>query len=157
ADTTSRYVPFDYRRVCDVCSELRNRSQLTEHPGSVFVCTYHQYERTELELSEAIASTRPITIKPVPNPKPLDPANPNTFDADEANVLNFIDQQITNQVRYENVTAGDGSPLSGQMIPALSRSAIYLYNLIVQNQRPQRFITRATSLLSTAATTLMTR
>ncbi len=156
-DTTTRYVPADYRRVCDVCGQLRNRSQMTERAGSEFVCSYHVRERTELELSNAIAATRPIGIKPVPNPKPLDPNNPNTFEADEMVLFNFIDQQIGAGTRYENVTAGDGAPQSGQMVPMMAWAARYLYNLIVENKRPLNIIARATTLLGLAATALRGR
>jgi hypothetical protein len=153
--TPDKYSP--YPRVCDVCGQLRSINTMRKLDAITWVCDKHQGERTAIMLDTLNAHARPPQTWPNKDPKPQNPLYPNSLEADESALFNFIDQQIQNQARYENVTAGDGSPLDIDIVPTMAWSARYLYDLIVQDTRPERFITRAKVLLATAATYLQTR
>lgn len=159
--TTTRYVPYDYRRVCDVCGNLRNISTMVQKPGSVWVCSYHPSERTELQLSDAIARQRPVQILPVPYPKPLNPDLPNTYRADDGATFGFVSRMVTLGAQYLDVTNGDGAiiPNSGlqnlPVVPLYSWAARYFYDFIQQNQGSALMLAQAQTQLALAASSLM--
>lgn len=158
ADSTRRtYAPHSYRRICDTCGLLRDIEDIQIRPGDVTICTYDMNERTRLELAQASANMIPFRVRPVPNPKPQNPYYPNTLEADEAALLNFVAIQVANRSRYFDVTTGAGASLPGDSIPALSRAAIYLYGMISEASRPARFLVQARSLLDTCAAYLASR
>src|SRR6478735_9418922 len=128
ADTTYRYEPRNWRRVCDVCGMLRNISEMHKQ-DELWVCTYDAGERVRTELDRGNARQRPFQIKPVPYPKPQNNYYPNLLETDDAAVFNFLTQQISAQCRYENVASGHAvDTADGQGIPGLSWAARYLYD-----------------------------
>lgn len=157
ADTTVRYEPRNYRRLCDVCGMLRNISDM-HRQDDLWVCTYDAGERVRTELDRLNARERPFQIKPVPHPKPQNPYYPNTLETDDAAVFNFLAQQVTAQCRYEQVQSGAAPMASlGGSLPGLSWAARYFYDLIQANDRRADLIARAKVILATIADFLQTR
>lgn len=156
SDTTTRYVPRDYRRVCDICGMLRNISEMHKQ-DELWVCTYDAGERVRTELDRGNARQRPFTIKPVPYPKPQNYYYPNTLEADEGALFAFIDRMIQAQCRFESIISGAATePSEGFGVQALSWAGRYLYDLIQANARPI-LIPRAKVLLGDVAAYLLTR
>jgi hypothetical protein len=153
--TPDKFSP--YPRVCDVCGQLRSINTMRKLDNITWVCDRHTGERTAIMLDTLNAHARPPQTWPNKDPKPQNPHYPNRLEADEGALFNFIDQQITNQGRYENVTSGDGGTVAVDIVAAMAWSARYLYDLIIQNTRPERLIVRAKTLLATAATYIQTR
>jgi len=153
--TPDKYSP--YPRVCDICGQLRTINSMRKLDGQTWVCDKHQGERTRIMLDTLNAHARPPQTWPNRDAKPQNPLYPNSLEADESALFNFIDQQISNQARYERVTSGDGSPLGVNIVQTMAWSGRYLYDLIVQNTRPERFITRGKQLLTVAADYIYSR
>lgn len=153
--TPDKYSP--YPRVCDICGQLRSINTMRKLDNVTFVCDKHEGERTRIMLDILNADARPPQTWPTENPKPQNPLYPNLLQADEGELFNFIDQQITNGARYENVTAGDGAPIAQDIVPTMAWAGRYLYTLIVQDTLPVRFIERGKVLLATAADYLASR
>lgn len=151
-----QYVPYDYRRCCDICGNWMNISQMTERVGHVFVCDNHPGEKTELELSLAIQATEPIVILPVPDPKPLDLHKPNTFAADDGATFNFVTTMMNAPARYMDVTGyGAGAVLTGSPIPALGWAGRYYYEFIQWGKGAAPLVAQAKLNLAVAAKTLI--
>ncbi len=158
ASSTTPYRPRSYRRVCDVCGNLRQIEEMHKQ-DTLWVCTYDAGERVRTELDRGNARQRPFTIRPVPHPKPWDNYYPNLLETDDAAVFNFLTQQVSAQCRFERVESGHGVYTSaGGALPALSWAARYFYDLIQEND-PSRalLIPRAKVLLQTIADFLLTR
>ena len=156
ADTTVRYRPRDYRRVCDICGNLRNISDM-HRQDELWVCTYDAGERVRTELDRGNARQRPFTIKPVPYPKPQDNFYPNLLETDDAAVFNFLSQQVAARCRYEKVQSGAAPYTSaGEALTGLSWAARYYYDLIQENSR-RLLIDKAKTLLGTIADYITTR
>lgn len=132
------YVPYDYRRVCDICGNLRNRSEMVERPGYTFVCSYHPNERTALELSEAIASTRPIQILPVPDPKPQNNSQPQNYEAWEAQIFN-----LATQAAPAATVGGASDPVAAAWV------ANYMADIVIQGTRPATWLATARTVIAT--------
>src|SRR6476620_9632062 len=158
ADTTHRYEPRNWRRLCDVCGMLRNISDMHKQ-DELWVCTYDAGERVRTELDRGNAQQRPFTIKPVPYPKPQNNYYPTLLETDDAAVFNFLSQQVSAQCRYEYVQSGHAAATSlRQSLPALSWAARSFYDLIQENDQSRRLlIPKAKELLDTIATFLQTR
>lgn len=153
------YIPWNPRRLCDTCGDWYRLSELSRHPGNVWVCNDKcAKERTATELSIANARQKPFLYRPVKNAKPEDPFNPDTFEADDAPILDFIARMVTATARFESVTSGTPTPktTSASVIPGLAWAGRYLYQLIQQTES-SKIETRATSMLTSIATYLLTR
>lgn len=152
------YVPWDPRRLCDTCGDWYRLSHLTRLPGNVWSCNDKCVgERSAVELSRANASQRPFLYRPVKNAKPEDPNNPDTFEADDGAILNFVARMVAATTRYESVVSGVGAPVSGDSIAGMAWAARYLYNVISDDKRSSAFIARAEELLASCADYLLTR
>lgn len=125
----------------------------------LWVCTYDLGERVRTQLDRLNARERPFAIKPVPHPKPQNPYYPNTLETDDAAVFNFLAQQVTAQLRYEQVASGAAPyALGGGGLTAASWAARYFYDLIQENSSDRRhLITDAKSQLNAIATFVQTR
>jgi hypothetical protein len=117
---------------------------MVERPGYTFVCSYHPGERTQLELSEAIANTRPFEILPVPDPKPLNLYQPQDYTAWEAQIFNFV---VSTAPATVNGGASDPN--------AAAWASIYLADIIAQNTRPTVWIATAQITLASLLTYLL--
>jgi hypothetical protein len=146
-----------YPRTCDVCGQLRSIATMRKLDGQTWVCDKHTGERTAIMLDLLNAHARPPQTWPNKDPKPQNPIYPNAFEADEANTLNFLAQQVFNRARYEYITSGDGSPGAVDIVPTMGWAARYAYKLIAQGARPTRMIEQAKSILLSAADYLLTR
>src|SRR5688572_1003861 len=100
-----KYAP--YPRVCDICGQLRSINTMRKLDGQTYVCDKHTGERTAIMLDVLNAHARPPQTWPNRDAKPQNPLYPNSLEADEAETLNFLYQQVSNQARYELITAGD--------------------------------------------------
>jgi hypothetical protein len=152
------YEAWNPRRLCDTCGDLYRLSQMRRLPGNVWSCNVLcAGERSATELSKANASQKPFLYRPVRNAKPEDPFNPDTFEADDGPILNFVARMVTAGTRYESVVAGDPAPLAGHKIDGLAWAGAYLYNVIADAKLGASTIARAKTLLSSVATQLMAR
>lgn len=158
ADTTLRYEPRNYRRVCDICGMLRNISEM-HRQDELWVCTYDAGERVRTELDRGNANQRPFTIKPVPYPKPQNDQYPNLLETDDAAVFNFLAQQVAARCRYETVESGSAVyTAGGGTLPTMGWAARYFYDLIQENDQSRRLlIPQAKTLLGTIADYVLTR
>lgn len=156
ADTTVRYRPRDYRRVCDVCGNLRNISDM-HRQDELWVCTYDAGERVRTQLDRLNARERPFAIKPVPHAKPQNQYYPNVLETDDAATFNFLSRQVAARCRFEFVQSGSAPYVAGgQALPSMSWAARYFYDLIQEGTR-LLYISRAKVLLGQIADYLLTR
>src|SRR6478752_4853320 len=150
------YEAWNPRRLCDTCGDLYRLSQMSRLPGGVWSCNVNcRGERTATELSRANARQKQFRYRPVRNAKPEDPFNPDTFEADDGEILNFVGRMVAAGTRFESVVSGTHAPLSGNLLDGLSWAAIYLYGLIVDNKLGASTIARAKTLLSSIAPQLI--
>ncbi|HET7742941.1 MAG TPA: hypothetical protein VFL67_20025, partial [Mycobacterium sp.] len=132
SDTTHQYVPRDFRRVCDQCGSLFNRSDLHRKGPWIYCSDCDQPgDRIIEQLDAAIARQRPFRILPVPNAKPIVDA-PYYWQTEESQVFDFI----LSTAPARNL-GGANSPL------AAAWAMIYLCDIITQNTRPASWLTSA--------------
>lgn len=145
SDTTTQYVPRDYRRVCDQCGNLYNRSELHRKGPWIYCssCDAHG-ERIREEEDAAIARQRPFRILPVPNAKPLVADEPYDYQAEEAQVFDLI-----LQVAPARNIGGATSPL------ATAWAISYLCGIVSQGTRPSGWVTSARSKATSLYATLV--
>lgn len=141
--TTTSYEPHDYRRVCDECGVLRMRSDL-HRKGRWILCWDCDApgDRIREQEDAAIARQRPFRFLPVPNAKPQDYANPYNWQAEEAQVFNFI--------------ANTAPPSLSSSPTASAWPAIYLAQLIQQGTRPAIWLSVAARSLRAYVDNLLT-
>lgn len=154
---TSTYVPYDYRRLCDVCGELRNRSKLRKLID-IWVCEDHPNERRPQTLDDINAKQKPFRILPIPEAKPLQRIGPDVFYTEESEIFNLLD--VANGARYVQVISGQPIPLANNAdtIPATSWAAIYYYGLAAPTWKTglnNAFLAIAKTRLRSAADTLL--
>lgn len=151
------YIPFDPVRVCDTCGNARRMSSIRFLPGGVTSCDLDAGERSAVELDRANARQKPFLILPVKNARPENNTGPESYEADEGPILNFVARAISAMERYEDCLNGDeaATTLGNDRIGALAWSAVYLYGIIVENKRPLSWISRAKSLLADCVTSLL--
>lgn len=126
------YVPYDYRRLCDICGVLHMRSSL-RRKGPYMICDDHPGERIDEELDRANARQRPFRILPVPNAKPEDQNAPDVFESEESLIVALIDQATAGSARYLNVASGSPAPLpnAADVIPVNAWGCVHYYGLIL--------------------------
>lgn len=124
SDTTTQYVPRDFRRVCDQCGNLYNRSALHRRGPWIFCDNCEPPEARIIEEENAqIAAMRPFRILPVPNPKPLLIDNLYGYIAEEGVVFDFI-----------MATAPSRNALAlGKDQLSAAWATIYLADIVIQN------------------------
>ncbi len=132
--TTTSYVPYDYRRVCDLCGNLFNRSRL-HRKGQYTYCDAHAGERISEQLDRANARQKPFRILPVPNAKPDDEKRPDTFEGEESLIFNLIDFARAGGARYANVASGSPAPRanSNDVISVNAWACLYYYGRLGQS------------------------
>lgn len=125
------YVPYDYRRLCDVCGDLKNRSQLRKLVD-LWVCDDHPDERRPQTLDKINARQKPFRILPVPEAKPEKRIGPDVFYVQDSQIFNIIDQARAGGARYLQVANGHQVPLpyAADVIPVNAWACIYYYSLI---------------------------
>lgn len=155
--TSTKYVPFDPLRICDICGDLQRKSTMRRLRGGMWACPNEPQWRDAVELSAANARQKPFRILPVKDAKPENWSSPDSYEGDDGEILNFIARMVAAGTRYENVASGDLAPLTGNLLQAYGWSAQYLYGMIAENKRPLRMINLAKSSLTQIANTLLTR
>lgn len=130
--TTTSYVPYDYRRVCDLCGNLYNRSRLSKQ-GRYMYCDAHKGERINEQLDRANARQKPFRILPVPNAKPEDPIAPDVFEAEESTIFSLLDFVRAGGARYAQVESGEAAPLpnAADVIPTNGWACWHYYGLAI--------------------------
>lgn len=128
--TLTPYVPYDYRRLCDICGVLHMRSSL-RRKGSYMICDDHPGERIDEELDRANARQRPFRILPVPNAKPEDQNAPDVFESEESEIFNLLDAARQGGARYVQVASGMPTPLpnAADVLPTNGWAAWHYYGL----------------------------
>lgn len=128
--TTTSYVPYDYRRTCDLCGNLYNISKMFKK-GPYTYCLDHAGERINEELDRGNARQRPFRILPVPNAKPEDLSQPDVFESDESVVFALLDQAVAGGARYLSVVSGSPTvlPNANDVIPTNAWACIHYYGL----------------------------
>lgn len=136
-DTTHAYSPRDYRRVCDQCGLLFNRSRLHRKGPWIFcdICDAPG-DRIREEEDAAIARQRPFRILPVPNAKPLTVDSPYTWEAEEAQVFDLI--ALTAPSRFIG-----GAP----DVLSAGAAAAYMADIIIEGARPVVWLSTARTVL----------
>lgn len=146
-DTTTSYVPRDYRRTCDLCGNLWNRSQLTRRRNWIF-CPDCEDRGTRIieEENDAIARQRPFRILPVPNPKPLLIDNLYNYIAEEGILFDFV------------LKTAPARTLGGASDPAAAAAAAaYLVDIVARGTRPAVWLASASSVAVTSLSYLLTQ
>jgi len=138
-DTTHGYVPRDYRRVCDQCGLLFNRSRLHRKGPWIFcdICDARG-DRIREEEDAAIARQRPFRILPVPNAKPLTVDSPYEWEAEEAFIFDFIAMTSPSKLVGESPRAD-----------AAAWAATYMGDIIIEGERPEIWLSSARKCLDT--------
>jgi len=136
-DTTTSYVPRDYRRVCDQCGLLFQRSRLHRKLHWVLCDICDQPgDRIREQEDAAIARQRPFRILPVPNAKPLSVDSPYDWQAEEAQVFDFV-----------ALTAPSDVPGGASDVPAAAAAAAYMAEIIIEGRRPAVWLSTARTVL----------
>lgn len=136
--TVGPYSPRDYRRVCDICGVLYNRSALVKRDDGLFYCpddTGGLTARGKDRLN-ALQSSGRKKVRTESKPRSELP----TYEAEEARVFNLITSDVY-PYRYKDVTSGMPTTLVDAVpnVLALATSVKYLYDLYAENKRPQRW------------------
>lgn len=128
--TTTAYVPYDYRRLCDLCGNLYNISKMYRK-GPYTYCLDHAGERISEELDRGNARQRPFRILPVPNAKPEDQGQPDVFESEESAIFTLINAARAGGARYLEVVSGTPGvlALAADVIPTNAWAAMHYYNL----------------------------
>jgi hypothetical protein len=146
-DTTTQYVPRDYRRVCDQCGNLYNRSQLHRRRNWIFCSDCEPPGSRIIEEENAeIARMRPFRILPVPNPKPLLTDGYYNFITEEAVVYDFI-----------MATAPARNIGGANSVDAAAWATCYLADIVNQNTRPATWVSSAKTKIASLVTYLLTQ
>lgn len=132
-DTTTSYVPRDWRRVCDQCGIIFNRSRLHRKLSWIFCDICDQPgDRIQEQEDAAIARQRPFRILPVPNAKPQTVDSPYDWQAEEAQVFDLV--ALNAPARF----IGGGSSLLGA-----AWGAVYMADIVIDARRPAVWIETA--------------
>lgn len=128
--TTTSYVPYDYRRTCDLCGNPYNISKMYKK-GPYTYCLDHAGERISEELDRGNARQRPFRILPVPNAKPEDQTQPDVFESEESEIFDLIAAGRAGGARYLQVVSGSATvaPLAADVIPTNAWGCMHYYNL----------------------------
>lgn len=156
--TTTSYVPYDYRRVCDLCGNLFNISRMHKQ-GPYTYCDAHAGERTNEELDRANARQRPFRILPVPNAKPEDLRAPDVFEAEESVIFDLVGACRAGSSRYLQVLSGSPAPIpyTSDVIPVNAWGIVFYYGLLLRTYPAGHvdvWTAKATAALRAAADTL---
>lgn len=129
--TTTAYVPYDYRRVCDLCGNLYNISKM-HRQGPYTYCSDHAGERISEQLDRGNARQRPFRVLPVPNAKPEDQGAPDVFESEESLIVALLDQARAGGARYMQVVSGSAGPqtLAADVIPVNAWGCVHYYGLM---------------------------
>lgn len=129
-NTLTGYVPYDYRRCCDLCGNLWNRSQMYRQ-GQYMVCSDHVGERTDEELDRANARQRPFRVLPVPYAKPEDQSQPDVFVREESMIFELLDHATRGGARYLSVDSGSATslPNAEDVVTTNAWASWYYYGL----------------------------
>ncbi len=159
--TTTSYVPYSYRRICDLCGVLHSITDMHKQ-GPYVYCSDHAGERTSEELDRANARQRPFRVLPVPNAKPEDLKAPDVFEAEESVIFDLVGACRAGSSRYLQVVSGTPTaiPYTTDVIPVNAWGIVYYYNLLLRTY-PRGHVdvwtTKATTALTEAAVTLRAR
>lgn len=146
-DTTTSYTPYDYRRVCDECGSLFQRSQLHRKYNWILCDTCDAPgDRIREEEDAAIARQRPFRILPVPNAKPLQPYSPYEWGTEEAILFDFVLQ-----------TAPARNPGGPSDVSAAAWAVSYLSDIVAQGTRPAVWLSSATTKIVSLCTYLLSQ
>lgn len=128
--TTTGYVPYDFRRCCDLCGNLYNISKMYKK-GPYVYCLDHAGERIAEELDRGNARQRPFRILPVPNAKPEDLGQPDTFETEESTIYALLDLTRAAGARYAQVASGMATalPNAADVIPVNAWACRHYYDL----------------------------
>lgn len=139
------YIPGDdWARCCDVCARLRPGKSFRTVAG-VWICDRHPsyVPRGVLEKVPYINLGAPVSIA---GAKPWSPID--TYEVSEAQILNLIVQNAP--ADSLDVTTGAGVP-GVPSVQAAAWGCLYLYDIIVENKRPTRWIALCKQVLATLA------
>lgn len=128
--TTTSYVPYDYRRTCDLCGNLYNISKMFKK-GPYTYCLDHVGERISEQLDRGNAAQRPFRVLPVPNAKPEDQTQPDMFESEESVIFALLGAGVAAGARYLNVISGTPTalPNAADVIPTNAWACIHYYGL----------------------------
>lgn len=166
--TVRSYERGNYRRVCDICATLYNRSELTKRADGKYYCPKEAGERTRIELDRLMAGRKLPQVKPVIDAQGRN--NVDVYQAHESVLFNYlverpiVDATATGGLRYGVPPAdtisvagpGPGTPSSTFDVGA-AETINYLHALIQEGARPSRWITDATRKLRELADWLLSR
>lgn len=151
-DTTAGWRRHDYKRVCDICGHPWMRSQLRPIGEGRLACPDDYQGLTAEQISRYNSSVPPLTVKPHKNVRLQ--TQTGVYQLDEALLFDAV-------CRF-----GLGAPLAsvagptGALVTARTMGSVgwfgkYLGDLIAQGTRPTSWLNRATTLLRSAADTLL--
>lgn len=128
--TTTAYVPYDYRRTCDLCGNLWNISKMNRN-GPYTYCPDHAGERISETLDRGNAAQRPFRVLPVPNAKPEDQGQPDVFESEESRVFSLLSAAVGGSARYIDVESGTETvlPNAADVIPTNAWACMHYYAL----------------------------
>lgn len=129
-NTLTGYVPYDYRRLCDLCGNPWNRSKL-HRQGPYMVCPDHAGERISEALDRGNARQRPFRVLPVPNAKPEDQLQPDVFEAQQSEIFTLLNFANDNGGRYAQVQSGMSTvlPDAADAVTTNAWACLYFYGL----------------------------
>lgn len=142
--TTSGWKRHDYKRVCDICGHPFKFSQLTPIGELKWACSDDYKGLTAIQISRHNARARPLRVRPVKHPKPLNSID--TYQLEEATIFNFIMK-----------TAPADTPDGASDISAAAQAARYLGNIVAEGKRPAAWTTPALAKVVTLCDYLLTR
>lgn len=159
--TTTAYVPYDYRRLCDLCGNLYNISKMYRD-GPYTYCFDHAGERISEKLDRGNARQRPFRILPVPNAKPEDQSQPDVFESEESLVFSLLDAAIASGARYMSIVSGSATalPVATDVIPTCAWACVHYYGIATASY-PRGHVdlwhAQALARMRTAADVLLTK
>lgn len=147
------YSPRDYRRTCDYCGVLWNRSKLQKREGPLFLCPDCDERWTALEKDRIDAGSAAQRVKRVIRVEAQPRNEVGVYAETEGRMFNFLDTIAPNSTR--NVTNGTADAGSSMTVTAAGETIIYFYNLIQENKRNQHMLDRARARMAELADWLL--
>lgn len=169
--TTDAYQKHDPLRACDICGVAFHKSELKRIGPLRWACPDDKDGLTAEQIARHNASVRPLTVKPVRNPRV--PSQVPTYQQAEGVVFNLILMNGPSAAPTDLHTPpvygaifGDENGMGGAQQNALDGldgarqigwMGLYLGNLALENRRPRTWIEAATRKLVVVADTILAR
>lgn len=147
--TTTAWKRRDYKRACDICGHTWMFSAMRSIGEGKWACPDDAKGLTATQISRHNARARALRVNPVKHPKPTNHID--IYQLEEAQIFNFV-----TSVSPWN-TQADKDNNATKSVQAAAHAAVYLAELLEEDERPEQWMRTARAALATNLTYLLTQ